>query len=89
MLSPFKKFLWKAKREQRKLKMVLPSIMEEDDTFLEEMIIDVVHAETTKKQEPIGKLKEEDHNIRREGKVVLDELKGRKLVRPSSVTLSM
>ena len=71
MLSPLKKFLWKAKREQRKMKMVLPSITEEDDTLMEEMIIGVVNSET-EKQEPIENLEEEDHSLSREGEVVLD-----------------
>ena len=86
MLSPFKKFLWKAKREQRKLKMLLPSITEEDDTFLKEMIIYVESAETDEKQEPDEKLEEEDHNMRRECEVVPDEIKGRTVVKPPSVT---
>ena len=85
MLSPLKKFLWKAKREQRKMKMVLPSITEEDDTLMEEMIIGVVNSET-EKQEPIENLEEEDHSLSREGEVVLDEIKGIKVVRPSNLT---
>ena len=38
MLSPARKLLWRARREQRKLKLKLAPIVEEDEVFIEEKI---------------------------------------------------
>ena len=39
MLSPARKLLWKARREQRKLKLKLTPIIEEEEDFVEENCI--------------------------------------------------
>ena len=39
MLSPARKLLWKARREQRELKLRLTTIDEEEGNFIEENIV--------------------------------------------------
>ena len=51
MLSLFRKALWKKKKENRQLKVVLPSIIEEDGRMLEDWLLNEGKIETKEEQE--------------------------------------